>query len=628
MPVVPEEIRAMCRTLVHRGPDEEGWYVNGQVGLGIRRLRIIDLAGGRQPMASEDQGVWAVFNGEIYNYRELRSTLIQKGHRFATDSDTESIVHLYEEKGVEFVHFLRGMFAIALWDEKRRRLILARDRLGIKPLFYCEYKNQLAFASEMKAILQDRGFPRDINDDALAAYFTLSYIPAPLSLFKGIQKLLPGHLLILENGQKKVQQYWDVAFQPNRSGKEEDFIEGIMGLLEESVGMHLMSEVPLGAFLSGGIDSSTVVALMSKVSPAPVNTVSIGFGGDIGGYLDERKYARKIAARYATRHTEEEIIPTFQDLTEAMVLALDEPLADDSTIPSYFVCATAKKRVTVALSGLGGDENFGGYERYLGFSLGNIYRRIPSWIREKWIRKMIDRIPERADGHYTVNHMKRFVRSASLQPDRRYFGYLTRLNGTLNLFAEPERFRIPGRNCEEMILSYFNASHIEDDLNRVFYCDLKTYLPEDILAVTDRMSMQHSLEVRVPFLDHRLLEFCATIPPEIKMKGFQKKYLLKKAVAHLLPREVLHHRKQGFVGPMTRWLQTDLKPFVLKTLSAKNLNQHGLLNPKAVQAVLTEHFTGQEIHDTLIWSLVVFQVWFDLYLGRPSTYRHSRLPDK
>jgi asparagine synthase (glutamine-hydrolysing) len=613
-PVIYDEVQAMCQTLVHRGPDDEGIYVQGPIGLGMRRLSIIDIVGGKQPISNEDKTIWIAFNGEIYNYRELRKLLIEKGHCFSTNSDTECIVHLYEDLGLDFVKELRGMFAFAIWDERQRRLILVRDRLGIKPLFYAQHNNKLVFASEMKAILQDNNFPRDMNDNALAAYFTLSYIPAPLTIFKKIQKLLPGHILTVQNGQVNIQKYWDIEFEPDRLHSEDYFIEGFMELLQESINIHLISEVPLGAFLSGGIDSSTVVALMSKVINSPVNTVSIGFGGNTGGYLDERKYARKVVARYGTCHKEYEVLPAVQDLTETIVRAFDEPFADDSTIPSYFVCKAAKESVTVALSGLGGDEIFGGYERYLGFKLSRIYEKLPLFIREKWFRKLIEKLPERADGHYTINHIKRFVRSASLPADRRYLGYVSIMNNTTDFFAEPDRFCQPMQACQDMMLSYFNAPNARDDLNRVFYCDIKTYLPEDILSLTDRISMHHSLEVRVPFLDHKLVEFCATIPPEMKMKWFRKKYLLKKAVTNLLPREIINHRKQGFVGPMTSWLQKDLKSYILETLSEEKLKKHEIFNSKAVQRLLKEHFTGREIHDTVIWSLVIFQTWFDLYI--------------
>ncbi|MCJ7631683.1 asparagine synthase C-terminal domain-containing protein, partial [Candidatus Bathyarchaeota archaeon] len=414
--------------------------------------------------------------------------------------------------------------------------------------------------------------------------------------------------------QVRTQKYWDMEFKPDRTKKEDYFIEGFMSLLRESVGIHLMSEVPLGAFLSGGIDSSTVVALMSQISSAPVTTITIGFGGHVGGYLDERGYARKVAAQYGTHHKEHEVLANFENLTETIVQAFDEPFGDDSAIPSYFVCKTGKQDVTVALSGLGGDEFFCGYERYLGFALSSIYEKLPFLIREKLLRRMIEKLPERSDGHYTINHMKRFVRSGSLPKDRRYFGYLSLMNGVRDFFSESERFIEPMNACHDMILSYFNAPNAEDGLDRAVYCDIKTYLSEDILAVTDRMSMHHSLEVRVPFLDHKLAEFCATIPAEMKMKWFKKKYLLRKAVVGLLPREVFAHRKQGFVGPMTRWIQTDLKPYVLNTLSTENIHRLGLFNSGTIQTLLVEHFTGKEIHDTLIWSLVVFQVWYDLYI--------------
>jgi asparagine synthase (glutamine-hydrolysing) len=358
-----ETLISMCRTLYHRGPNDEGIYTQGAVGLGMRRLSIIDLGGGHQPIANENRTVWTVFNGEIYNYQELRSSLERKGHVFSTSSDTECLVHSYEEYGLDFVNHLRGMFAFALWDGERRRLILARDRFGIKPLFYAEHGGKLFFASEMKAILQDQGFPRTMDDEALAAFFMLSYIPAPLTIFKQVRKLLPGHLLIVENGQVRMRKYWDIEFKPDRNKKEDYFIEGFTALLEESVRMHLMSEVPLGAFLSGGIDSSTIVALMSRMGSAPTTTITIGFGGDVGGYLDERSCARAVASRYRTNHREYEVRPDVETLLETIVRAFDEPFGDYSAIPSYYVCKTAKQQVTVALSGLGGDELFCGYER-------------------------------------------------------------------------------------------------------------------------------------------------------------------------------------------------------------------------------------------------------------------------
>jgi asparagine synthase (glutamine-hydrolysing) len=616
-----KQIEVATATLSHRGPNDSGFFFAEGVGFGHQRLSIIDLEGGQQPIFNEDRSKCVIFNGEIYNFLELRDQLIKKGHRFSTKSDTETILHAYEEWGEACVEYLRGMFAFAIWDEKEKRLFLARDRLGIKPLFYAEYMGRFYFASEMKSILTEKAFPRDMDELALTSYFVYSYIPAPLTIFTQIRKLLPGHTLTRKNGKTRIRKYWDLYFVPDRDKDEHDFIHEFMDLLQESVEIRLMSEVPLGAFLSGGIDSSTVVALMSGGSTTPVNTFCIGFGGEIGGYLDERRYARMVAEQYATNHKEYEVLPKPEGLVEKIVRAFDEPFADDSTIPSYFVCKTARENVTVALSGLGGDEAFAGYERYLGFKLRRIYNRFLPLFGEKAIRNFVDKLPERSNGHYTVNHMKRFVRSASLNSDLSYLGYLSHLrpDARESFFSDSGRFKRYLESCDDLVLDYFNSSNVldgRDSLNRAFYCDIKTYLPDDILAVTDRMSMHHSLEVRVPFLDHRLLEFCSTIPPEMKMKWFRKKYLLRRAVASLLPWEVISHRKQGFVGPMAQWLKNDLKPYVLESLSEEKLKKHGLLNHGAIKTILHEHFSGREIHDTLIWSILIFQTWFNLYIEK------------
>lgn len=617
------QLEASTNTLTHRGPDDSGYFIGEGIGLGHRRLSIIDLEGGHQPIFNEDGSKCIIFNGEIYNFMELRDHLLVKGHQFSTKSDTEAILHAYEEWGEACVEHFRGMFAFAIWDLRERILFLARDRLGIKPLFYGEWNGNFYFASEMKAILAIPDFPRSMDEEALTSYFALSYIPAPFTIFKSIKKLLPGYLLILKDGRISTKKYWDLPFVPDEGKREDFFIERFMELLQEAVKIRLMSEVPLGAFLSGGVDSSTVVALMSEVSNASVRTFSIGFGGNVGGYLDERKYARMVAERYSTDHKEYEVLPNPEGLIEKIVRAFDEPFADDSSIPSFFVCETAKKNVTVALSGLGGDEVFAGYERYLGFRLSQQYKKAPSFLRERLIRKFVENLDERRDGHYTVNHMKRFVRSASLRPDLRYLGYISRMNSNIkeSFFSDQGRFEKYFEAYQDFMLSHFNSSSVSngsDSLNRAFYCDIKTYLPEDILAVTDRMSMHHALEVRVPFLDHKLIEFCATIPPGMKMKWFRKKYLLKKAVRGLLPALVIQHQKQGFTSPMAQWLKTDLRPYVLESLSEKNLKEHDLLNSVTVKRILEEHFSGREIHDTLIWSMVIFQTWFDLYVEKNS----------
>jgi asparagine synthase (glutamine-hydrolysing) len=614
------DLEGFTDTIAHRGPDECGYFKDEHIGMGHRRLSIIDLSGGQQPIFNEDRSQCIIFNGEIYNYKEIKAELLQHGHRFTTNSDTETILHAYEQWGEKCVEKLRGMFAFAIWDATCKKLFLARDRLGIKPLFYAVYDNRLYFASEMKAILADPPFPRKIDEEAMVSYFMLSYIPSPLTIYQQIRKLPAGYTLSWQKGEIRLNQYWDVHFEPDCGKSESYFIEGFLHLFEEAVRIRLMSEVPLGAFLSGGVDSSAVVALMSKASAEAVNTFCIGFGGDIGGYLDERGYARSVAERYKTKHNEFNVVPEPQGIIDTIVRAFDEPFADDSAIPSYFVCQIARQLVTVALSGLGGDEDFGGYERYLGFKIRSLYNWLPLALRKTMLPRMVNKIPERADGHYTINHLKRFVRAGALPDEIAYYRFLSIIDEDhcKALLIGGDRLASRFDASRERITSIFNSKNAGEgrtgSLNRAFYCDLKTYLPEDILCVTDRMSMHHSLEVRVPFIDHKLVEFCAKIPPGMKMKGLQKKYLLKKAMRPILPDQVIDHRKQGFVGPMTQWLKHDLKKFTLDTLSKKNIESVGALSYPVVQNIVKEHFEGKEIHDTLIWSMLVFQRWHQIYM--------------
>ena len=613
-------IREYTDTLSHRGPDGSGYYTDNHVALGHRRLSIIDLSGGGQPIFNEDSILCIIFNGEVYNFKDLRRKLIEKGHIFTTRSDTETILHAYEQWGDECVEHLRGMFAFAIWDSRKHRLFIARDRLGIKPLFYAEHGERFYFASEMKAILADDRFPKQIDELALTSYFMYAYVPAPLTIYSGIKKLLPGHTLVWENGRSRIRKYWDLAFIPDRTRNENYFVEKFLDLFQEAVNIRLISEVPLGAFLSGGIDSSAIVAMMSRISSDPVKTFCMGFGGATGGYLDERNYARMVAERYSTDHNENVVLPEPEGIVERIVRSFDEPFADDSTIPSYFVCKIARKNVTVALSGLGGDEAFAGYERYLGFTLSKFYGWLPAIFKEKFLKPLIDAVPERSDGHYTVNHIKRFVRSGSLDPAQSYRSYVSKISDErLKLFfKDSDRFRRYIDDAQDLILSHFRSTNVSGEmnsLNRALYCDIKTYLPEDILAVTDRMSMHHALEVRVPFIDHKLLEFCATIPPEVKMRWFKKKYLLKKATCSLLPKEVIHHRKQGFVGPMAQWLKNDLRQYINDNLNEKNIKRHDIFDFASVRKLLDEHMAGREIHDTFIWSILIFQKWHDIYIN-------------
>jgi len=601
--------------LAHRGPDDYGTYLDNTIFLLHRRLSIIDIVTGDQPIFNEDNSKCVIFNGEIYNYQELQKYLLQKGHIFTTKSDTEVIIHAYEEWGEECIKKFRGMFAFAIWDIFARTLFLARDRLGIKPLFYAHTNNKLYFASEMKAILAQPGFHKEIDPDALASFFSLSYIPAPLSIFKDIRKLPAGHSLTICDGKVTIKKYWDVYFNPDHSKNEKYFRNKFMEIFDEAVRLRMISDVPIGAFLSGGIDSGMVVGAMSKHCSEPVQTFSMGFGGNIGGYHDERKLAQLVSKHFCTKHREFEVQPQVKTIIENIVRSFDEPFADDSTIPSYYLSKITRENVTVSLSGLGGDELFGGYERYLGFKLSNFYNLLPKFIREKIIRQIIEKMPERSDGHYTVNHLKRFVRSASSPPDKRYFGFISTLNNEKNnIFTDPAIIKEPLINCEQMILNLFNSANAKNPLDKIYYCDMKTYLPEDILTCTDRISMWHSLEVRVPFIDHLFVEFCGTIPNEMKIKYATKKYLLRKEAANFLPQEILKQRKQGFASPMTQWINNDLRHYVRETLSEHNFKKHGLFNYTKIRSILDDHSNRKEINDQLIWSLLIFQTWYNLYM--------------
>jgi len=607
-------VEQMTQRLSHRGPDDCGFYVDRAVALGHRRLSIIDLHSGHQPIINQKGDTCIVFNGEIYNYQKIKAELQGRGHRFATNSDTETILHAYEEWGVECLHRLTGMFAFCIWDRSTETLFVARDRLGEKPLYYTQHGQQFAFASEIKALLSIPSIVRTIDQQAVAAYFMFSYIPAPRTIYRSIHKLPPGHYALVKKGHLSIRKYWDVQFVPNRTRKEETCIEELLNLLEESVRGQLVGEVPLGAFLSGGIDSSTVVALMSRLSTDPVKTFTIGFACADETYEDERQYATLLAERYHTDHREHVVAPHADGLLTRIVEAFDEPFADDSTIPSYFVYKLARKRVTVALSGLGGDEAFAGYSRYVGYQLSHLYNGFPAWLRRVVGNRIVGALSDGTWGGLKMSHVKRFVRSAALPDDRRYLGFVTKL---------PDRyqktfFSASRSDCtaaveaaKEEFLKHFNSSQADEPLNRVFYCDMKTYLPDDILTCTDRLSMHHSLEVRVPFLDHKLIEYSATIPPEMKLKPFRGKYLLKKAVGELLPSPIIRHHKQGFVGPTELWLKGELREFTVEKLSEKQLSTHGLFDYQTVTAILDDHYSGRENNDVLIWSLLIFQSWFE-----------------
>ncbi len=609
--VSASEIESMCDAIIHRGPDDSGVHIEGQVGLGMRRLSIIDITSGHQPIANEDDSIWIVFNGEIYNHDNLRSKLLDAGHKFRTQSDTEVILHLYEQKGIHCLQDLRGMFAFAIWDRPRGRLFIARDFLGIKPLFWTTSGGFLSFGSEMKSLLTLPHVQNKINWNGFDAYFTYTYIPAPLTIYDSINKLPAGHFMTAENGKVSIQRYWDIDFSNKFTCSDEEIQDGFVDLFEDAVRIRLMSEVPLGSFLSGGLDSGLIVALMSRAANSPVNTFTIGFGGDTGSFLDERPYAREIAEQYKCSHNEFEVLPRVEEAIDAGITAFDEPFADDSIIPTFHICEEARKHVTVVLTGLGGDENFAGYERYLGFQMSHLYEKVPLFLREKIVKPFVNCLREERGGHYRINHLKRFVAGGSLPAAQRWQSY-TRTMTPEQRFAlySPEIIdMIDFEYVEQLGWEHFERLPEGDNLDRALYQDLNTYLPEDILALSDRVGMHHSLELRVPFVDHKLVEYCARIPNRLKINRREKKYLLKSVANDFLPKSVINHRKQGFCAPMAAWLRGPLKETVEQHLFGQDTQSKGLFRPEALRKLVDDHMAFSSLNDKILFSLLVFQKW-------------------
>ena len=607
-----DDLRRMCQTMVHRGPDDEGFFVDRNVGLAMRRLNVIDLVTGHQPIANEDGRIQIVFNGEIYNFPELRVELESKGHKFSTNTDTEAIVHLYEEYGGDCVKKLNGMFAFAIWDGRDRSLFLARDRLGVKPLYYFLDDHALIFGSELKALLAYKEIPREIDLEALDIFLTAEYIPAPLSIFRSIHKLPPGHSLFFRNGKVSTTRYWDLQFNPV-DGSEEDLSESLRELLKDAVRIRLISDVPLGAFLSGGVDSSTVVSLMSEIMDRPVKTFSIGFEDPS---YNELQYARLVAEKLGTEHHELTIQPDVVHLVQDLIKYLDEPLADVSVFPTYLVSQLARRHVTVALSGDGGDELFAGYDWYVASKFASYYDQVPAFLRNGWIPQLVDRIPPSAQKKGLTNKLKRFVEGSLLPSSLQHFRwnmfatrekknclYSKELQGSVSPFSGYERF-----------IEHFQSTEEADPLWRQQVADIKTYLADDILVKVDRMSMANSLEARSPFLDYRVVEFATGLPSHLKLKGFRTKYLLKRCMASKLPAPILNRKKEGFSIPMKNWLKRELRPLMQDLLSPTRLKRGGFFNAAYVQTLMTEHLAGVANHSHQLWSLMMFEIWQDSYL--------------
>jgi asparagine synthase (glutamine-hydrolysing) len=624
-PVAPTDgdrhiLTVMTRTLVHRGPDDEGFYLDDQAALGFRRLSIIDLTGGRQPMANEDGTVWVVFNGEIYNFRELRRELEVAGHVFRTRSDTEVIVHGYEVWGVDVVQRLRGMFGIALWDRRRRQALLARDPIGIKPLFYTQLPDgRLLFGSELKAILAHPEVERRLNPSALDAYLSLEYIPAPATLFDGIAKLPAGHWLLYRDGRWRVQCFWDVLpeadFRPERPRPA--YLAELRDRLRDAVQSHTVSDVPVGTFLSGGMDSSTVVAMLHDgTNPSePVRTFSIGF--DDPSY-DELPYARLVAARYRTLHTEAVLSYDIVTTVERLLDFLDEPLADFSIFPTYLVSKMAREHVKVILSGDGGDEVFAGYEHYLAWKLHRPLAWIPYPLR-RWLGRQMTRwLAPAPQKKGLVNRLRRFGEGLQHEDDWDHVRWLLFLNRLqkADLYAPDLQAVLRDGDFTVLMEPYLRRARLfRDPINAALYIDLKTYLAEDILPKVDRMSMAVSLETRVPLLDSRLVEWVFRLPGRWKLRGWTTKWVLKEAMRPYLPPEILRREKQGFSIPMKNWLRQELRSLLLDYLNPTAFRRHGLFQWGTVERWIQEHLAFQADHAHRLWALLLFQAWYDRVLS-------------
>ena len=623
-PEAPGLLPAMLRVLKHRGPDDTGSYEEPGVGLGMTRLAIIDLDGGRQPMTNEDGRLWIVFNGEIYNYRELRRDLEAKGHRFRSQSDTEVILHLFEEDGERCVDRLRGMFAFAIWDTRRQSLFLARDRMGKKPLFYWHCRGLFLFASEIKALLLHRPVSRTLDYEGFHHYLAFGYTPAGCSIFAEISKLPPAHTGILSDGVLNLHRYWTLPNDHPAEGPGPSFDDAaarVRHVLKEAVRVRLESDVPLGVFLSGGIDSSVIVASMRDVTSRRIATFSIGFGQAAPSY-DELPYARMVAQRFETDHHEEILEPKVADLLPTIVHHFDEPFADSSAIPTFIVSQATARHVKVALSGIGGDESFGGYPRYLGVRLSEAYRRVPRWLGTV-TGGMAIRLAR--DSEASVNWadwVRRFVTGAHRPMPDRYIGWV-RFFGEADLarLATPALRELWKRDVEAVHRHVFRPRHHHDPMEGAFRIDLGTYLPDDLLVMADRMSMAHSLELRAPFCDHHVIEESLDLPPKIKVPGIRLKGLLKSAFADVLPREVLSHRKQGFMVPLGRWLRTDLRDLLDDLLSPERIRGRGLFDPAFVEALKQEHLCGARSHSDRLWTLMITELWMRQYLDGSALWK-------
>ncbi|HMU33842.1 MAG TPA: asparagine synthase (glutamine-hydrolyzing) [Pyrinomonadaceae bacterium] len=609
-------LHSMCERIVHRGPDSEGLWWDETVALGMRRLSVIDLKTGEQPVFSEDGTVVVMMNGELYNYREVRSELKKDRIMFVTETDTEILPHLYKKYGDAFIDHVNGMYAFSLWDLAKRRLILARDRFGEKPLYYGVFDGKLIWASELKALIAHPSVTTELDLNALRHYLSFDYVPAPLSIFKGIYKLPAAHMLIVENGEIKRRRYWDVAADPQARSKEatlEKRAEELRELLSDSVRMRLVSDVPLGILLSGGIDSSTIAAFAVQHATERVKTFSIGFEEDS---FDESKFARSVAKHLNTEHYEDKLSATTAgELIEDIGEWLDEPLSDGSLIPTFLLARFVRKYVTVALGGDGGDELFAGYPMYRAHNIASMYRLVPSFVRNGLVRPAVERLPVSHKNLSFDYKAKRFVRAAELDPVERHHSWF-------GSFALDDQDDLLSRDVRERTSAdiyaaareVFENGPIRDDLARMQYLDVNFYLAEDILTKVDRSAMQVSLETRAPFLDPRIADYAFSLPMKYKLRGSNGKVILKKAVEPLLPKAILNRPKKGFGIPIAAWLRGRLRYLLHDLLSPERLKEQGIFEPAYVDRLVSEHEQGIASHHKELWTLLVFQLWSRQFL--------------
>ena len=613
-------VQRLCATIAHRGPDEQGDYVKGNVALGSQRLSIIDLEGGHQPIHNENKSIWTVFNGEIYNYRELTALLKRRGHEFYTESDSEVIVHAYEEFGDEFLQHLNGMFGIALWDERRRRLILARDRTGIKPLYYAWHDGALIFGSELKAILAYPGMPRNIDLVALNEYLSFEYVPTPRSIFQGISKLPPGHALQWNpGGDQRITQYWDVNLARSegvQSKRLDDSEEELKAVLRDVVNKEMVSDVPIGVLLSGGIDSSAVAAIMTEVSPGNVKSFSIGFDDPS---FDESQYAREVATHLGTEHNELTLTPSMViDLLPRIAGSIDEPLGDGSLVPTYLLSQFTRGSVKAALGGDGGDELFGGYTTLQAHRLVEFYERfVPKIARLRLVPWMANQLPVSYDNISFDFKVRRFISGRGIPPIIRHHRWLGSFTPEQKRALVVPSAQLQEKDTYDIAYQHLHACRARETTNQILYADMKLYMEGNILPKVDRASMANSLEVRVPFLNHTLVEHVAKIPHNLKLHGFTTKFLLKQAMKGRIPDRILERGKKGFGMPVAKWLAGPLRPLAEDAFSETRLKNDGFFDPAIVRQLLDDHIAGRRDQRKLLWTLMSFQLWHEHWAKAP-----------